>query len=96
MQQGIIDKKLRFFVIDASRVARDVGLGNRANTVLQTCFFALSGVLPRDQAITQIKQSISKTYSAKGEQVVQANFNAVDARSPICTRSVSPPMASST
>jgi len=79
VQQGIIDKKLKFFVIDASRVAQEVGLKNRANTVLQTCFFALSGVLPRDQAIAQIKHSIRKTYGAKGEEVVQRNFNAVDA-----------------
>jgi len=79
VQQGIIDKKLKFFVIDASRVAQEVGLKNRANTVLQTCFFALSGVLPRDQAIAQIKHSIRKTYGVKGEEVVQRNFNAVDA-----------------
>jgi pyruvate-ferredoxin/flavodoxin oxidoreductase len=79
VQQRIIERKLRFFVIDASRVAQEVGLKNRANTVLQTCFFALSGVLPRDEAITQIKHSIRKTYAAKGEHVVQQNFNAVDA-----------------
>ncbi len=79
VQQGIIDRNLRVFVIDASRVAQEVGLKNRANTVLQTCFFALSGVLPRDQAITQIKQSIKKTYGAKGDAVVQQNFKAVDA-----------------
>ena len=78
-QQRIIDRKLAFFVIDASRVAQEVGLKGRANTVLQTCFFALSGVLPRDQAITQIKRSIRKTYGAKGEAVVQRNFDAVDA-----------------
>ena len=79
VQQQIIQKKLRFFVIDASRVAQEAGLKNRANTVLQTCFFALSGVLPRDQAISQIKQSIRKTYGAKGDAVVQQNFKAVDA-----------------
>src|ERR1019366_6474900 len=79
VQQAIIDRKLKFFVIDASRVAQEVGLKNRANTVLQTCFFALSGVLPRDQAITQIKQSIKKTYGAKGDAVVQQNYKAVDA-----------------
>jgi len=79
VQHCIIDKKLRFFVIDASRVAQEVGLKNRSNTVLQTCFFALSGVLPRDQAITQIKRFIRKSYGGKGEQVVQRNFNAVDA-----------------
>ena len=79
VQEQIIDRKLRFFVIDASRVAQEVGLKNRTNTVLQTCFFALSGVLPRDQAIDQIKQSIRKTYGGKGEEVVQRNFDAVDA-----------------
>jgi pyruvate-ferredoxin/flavodoxin oxidoreductase len=78
VQQQIIDKKLKFFVIDASRVAQEAGLKNRANTVLQTCFFALAGVLPRDQAIAQIKQSIRKTYGAKGEEVVLQNFKAVD------------------
>jgi len=78
VQQQIIDKKLRFFVIDATKVAQEVGLKNRTNTVLQTCFFALSGVLSRDQAITQIKASIKKTYGSKGEAVVQQNFKAVD------------------
>jgi len=78
VQQQIIDKNLRFFVIDATKVAHDVGLKNRTNTVLQTCFFALSGVLSRDEAITQIKKSIRKTYGAKGEAVVQQNFEAVD------------------
>jgi pyruvate-ferredoxin/flavodoxin oxidoreductase len=79
VQQQIIDKKLRFFVIDASTVARDVGLGVRTNTVLQTCFFAISGVLPREEAIRHIKESIRKTYSGKGEAVVTKNFAAVDA-----------------
>ena len=78
VQQQIIDKKLRFFVIDATKVAQEVGLKNRTNTVLQTCFFAISGVLPRDEAIAQIKDSIRKTYGAKGEEVVQQNFKAVD------------------
>jgi pyruvate-ferredoxin/flavodoxin oxidoreductase len=79
VQQQIIDKKIRLFVIDATRVAQEVGLKNRANTVLQTCFFALSGVLPRELAIERIKQAIRKTYGAKGEAIVQQNFNAVDA-----------------
>jgi pyruvate-ferredoxin/flavodoxin oxidoreductase len=79
VQQQIIARKLRFFVIDATRVAQEVGLKNRANTVLQTCFFALSGVMPREQAITRIKQSIRKTYGSKGEAVVERNFKAVDA-----------------
>jgi len=78
VQQQIIDKRLRFFVIDASKVARDVGLGARINTVLQTCFFAISGVLPRDAAIHHIKEAIRKTYGRKGEAVIRKNFEAVD------------------
>ncbi len=78
MQLRIIDLGLRLFVIDASRVAQEVGLRGRTNTVLQTCFFAISGVLPREQAIAHIKQAIRKTYGSKGEDVVQANFRAVD------------------
>ncbi len=78
VQQTIIDKKLRFYVIDASSVARGVGLGSRTNTILQTCFFAISGVLPREAAIEHIKQSIRKTYGSKGEAVVKKNFAAVD------------------
>jgi pyruvate-ferredoxin/flavodoxin oxidoreductase len=78
VQQQIIAKKLKVFVIDATKVAQEVGLKNRTNTVLQTCFFAISGVLPHDQAITQIKNAIRKTYGGKGEEVVQKNFKAVD------------------
>jgi pyruvate-ferredoxin/flavodoxin oxidoreductase len=78
MQLRIIALGLRLFVIDASRVAQEVGLRGRTNTVLQTCFFAISGVLPRDQAIAHIKHAISKTYSGKGQAVVEANFRAVD------------------
>jgi len=78
VQQQIIDKRLRLFVIDASKVARDVGLGARINTVLQTCFFAISGVLPRDAAIHHIKEAIRKTYARKGEAVIRKNFKAVD------------------
>jgi len=78
VQRQIIDKGLRFFVIDASKVAQEVGLKAHTNTVLQTCFFAISGVLPRDKAIAQIKSAIRKTYASKGEEVVQRNFKAVD------------------
>jgi pyruvate-ferredoxin/flavodoxin oxidoreductase len=78
IQQRIIELGLRFFVIDASKVAQDVGLRGRTNTVLQTCFFAISGVLPKDEAIRRIKESISKTYGDKGEEVVRRNFQAVD------------------
>lgn len=78
VQSAILEKKLKFYVIDAYRVARDAGMGGRINTVMQTCFFAISGVLPRDEAIAQIKKSIEKTYSKKGPEVVQKNFAAVD------------------
>ena len=78
VQQQIIDKGLRFFVIDASEAAREFGLKNRTNTILQTCFFAISGVLPREEALAAIKQSIEKTYGKKGGRVVEQNFAAVD------------------
>ncbi|HEY7348440.1 MAG TPA: pyruvate:ferredoxin (flavodoxin) oxidoreductase [Ktedonobacterales bacterium] len=78
VQYEIVRKRLRFYVIDAHKVARDLGMADRINTIMQTCFFALSGVLPREQAITQIKQSIKKTYGKRGEAVVQRNFQAVD------------------
>ena len=79
VQQQIIDKKLRFFVIDGYKVAKETGMGGRINTILQTAFFAISGVLPRDEAIAKIKEAIKKTYGRKGEDVVQKNFAAVDA-----------------
>ena len=78
MQQQIIDKQINLFVIDASKVARDTGLGLRTNTILQTCFFAISGVLPAEDAIAYIKRSIQSTYGKKGESVVRQNFEAVD------------------
>jgi len=78
VQQQIIDKKIRLFVIDGYRVARDTGMGNRINTIMQTGFFALSGVLPRDEAIAAIKNAIQKTYGKRGDAVVQKNFAAVD------------------
>lgn len=78
IQREIIAKRLRFFVIDGYRVAREVGLGGRINTILQTCFFALSGVLERDRAIAAIKQAIVKTYGKRGEAIVEKNLKAVD------------------
>ena len=69
-QQTIIQKKLRFYVIDAVNVARSAGMGGRINTVMQTCFFAISGVLPREDAIAAIKHAIEKTYGKRGESVV--------------------------
>ena len=77
-QQIIIEKKLRFFVINAYDVARNTGMGGRINTIMQTCFFAISGVLPREQAIAEIKNAIEKTYGRRGEEVVRRNFEAVD------------------
>lgn len=77
-QEDIIKKKLRFYVIDAYEVANKTGMGGRINTIMQTCFFAISGVLPREQAIAEIKRAIEKTYGKRGEVVVQRNFEAVD------------------
>ena len=78
IQRHLIEKHARFFVINAHKVARDTGMGGRINTIMQTCFFALSGVLPREEAIEEIKNSIRKTYGKKGEEIVQMNLKAVD------------------
>ena len=79
VQRDIIDKKLKFYAINAYRVAKETGMGARINTIMQTCFFAISGVLPREQAIEKIKEAIQATYGGKGEEVVAKNFAAVDA-----------------
>jgi pyruvate-ferredoxin/flavodoxin oxidoreductase len=79
VQKAIIDKKIHFYVIDATTVARDNGMSGRINTIMQTCYFALSGVLPREDAIKQIKKAIEKTYFKKGQKVIDQNFQAVDA-----------------
>ena len=76
-QEQILGKRLRFFVIDGARVARECGIGGRINTIMQVCFFALSGVLPQGEAIAAIKDSIRKTYDRKGEEIVLMNLNAV-------------------
>ncbi len=78
IQQGIIDKHLKVYAINALKVAKEAGMGNRINTVMQTCFFAVSGVLPREEAIAAIKQAIRKTYGKKGEEIVAMNMKAVD------------------
>jgi pyruvate-ferredoxin/flavodoxin oxidoreductase len=78
-QQAMITKKIEFYVIDGYKVAREAGMGTRINTIMQTCFFAISGVLPREEAIAQIKKAIQKTYGKRGEAVVAKNFAAVDA-----------------
>ena len=78
VQDAIVEKQLKFYVIDAYEVGRNTGMGVRINTIMQTCFFAISGVLPREEAIEQIKKAIKKTYGKKGEAVVKQNFHAVD------------------
>ncbi len=78
VQEQIIAKKLKFYAIDAYRVAAENGMGSHINTIMQTCFFAISGVLPRDEAIAKIKEHIKKTYGRKGEEIVQKNYIAVD------------------
>ena len=79
VQQQIIDKHIKVYVIDATTVARETGMSGRINTIMQTCYFALSGVLPKDDAIKQIKKAIEKTYFKKGPKVIEQNFKAVDA-----------------
>ncbi|UJH66212.1 pyruvate:ferredoxin (flavodoxin) oxidoreductase [Allomuricauda sp. SCSIO 65647] len=78
MQRDIVENELDFYVVDASKVAQEAKLGKRTNTVLQTCFFAISGILPKDEAIEKIKNAIVKSYAHKGDKIVQMNFNAVD------------------
>jgi pyruvate-ferredoxin/flavodoxin oxidoreductase len=78
VQEQIIAKKLKFYAIDGYKVAQQTGMGNRVNTIMQTCFFAISGVLPREEAIEQIKKAIKKTYGKKGEEIVKKNYTAVD------------------
>ena len=78
IQRTIIEKRLKFFAIDANKVARNTGMGRRINTIMQTAFFAISGVLPRDSAITAIKKAIKKTYEKRGDEIVQRNYEAVD------------------
>jgi pyruvate-ferredoxin/flavodoxin oxidoreductase len=78
VQNEIIEKKIKLFIIDAATVAKDSGMGRRINTVMQTCFFAISGILPRDEAIAKIKGSIKKSYGKKGQQIVDMNNKAVD------------------
>jgi pyruvate-ferredoxin/flavodoxin oxidoreductase len=79
IQSRIIERKLVFYVVNAYQLARESGMGDRINTIMQTCFFAISGVLPREQAIEAIKKSIKKTYGKRGEAVVRKNCDVVDA-----------------
>ncbi|MBU0744085.1 MAG: pyruvate:ferredoxin (flavodoxin) oxidoreductase, partial [Gammaproteobacteria bacterium] len=78
LQQTIIDKKIKFYVIDAYKIAHETGMKNHINTIMQVCFFSLSNVIPQDLAITKIKNAIKKTYASKGEEVLQKNYQAVD------------------
>ncbi len=78
MQRTIIDKKVKVYAIDALKIADELGLGNRINSIMQACFFKLSGVLPEAEAIALIKKAIEKTYGRKGKEVVQMNWDAVD------------------
>jgi pyruvate-ferredoxin/flavodoxin oxidoreductase len=78
MQEELIRRHIRLYVIDADRVAIEAGMPGRINTIMQTCFFAISGVLPRDEAIAQIKHAIRSTYARKGKELVESNFAAVD------------------
>ena len=73
-----VAKELKFYVVDAYKVAHNTGMGARINMVMQTCFFTISGILPEDEAIGYIQDTIRKTYGRKGEQIVQMNFDAVD------------------
>jgi pyruvate-ferredoxin/flavodoxin oxidoreductase len=103
IQEQIILKNLSFYAIDASTVARNVGMAGRINTIMQTCYFAISGVLPKDEAIAQIKSAIKKTYGKRGDAVVQKNYEAVDSTlenllqvnypdAPTSTRHLGPPV----
>ncbi|MFM6190401.1 pyruvate:ferredoxin (flavodoxin) oxidoreductase [Planktothrix sp.] len=78
IQETIIRKNIKLYVINANQVARDTGMGNRINTIMQVCFFALAKVLPREEAIYQIKKAIEKTYGKKGAEIVRLNLKAVD------------------
>ena len=78
MQQQMIEKRFASFVIDAYALAKQVGMGGRINTIMQTCFFGISGILPRDEAIAHIKKSIEKTYGKRGPEVVRRNCEVVD------------------
>jgi pyruvate-ferredoxin/flavodoxin oxidoreductase len=78
VQKQIIDKKLKFYVIDAYKIAREIGLGARINTIMQSCFFLLSGILPKEEALQRIKEFTKKTYGSRGEKVLEMNYAAVD------------------
>ena len=78
VQKDLIEKKMKFYIIDAYKVADETGMGARINTIMQTCFFTISNIFPKEKAISMIKDSIKKTYGVKGDKIVQMNFDAVD------------------
>jgi pyruvate-ferredoxin/flavodoxin oxidoreductase len=78
VQEQLVAKRLRFYIVDAMKIARQTGLGGRINTIMQTCFFAVSGVLPREEAVAHIKKAIERTYRKKGDQLVERNLAAID------------------
>jgi len=78
VQKDLIERKMKLYIIDAYKVGDETGMGVRINTIMQTCFFAISKIFPKDEAIKMIKNSIKKTYGAKGDKIVEMNFNAVD------------------
>ena len=78
MQQQVIDKRIKLFAIDAYKVAEASGMDKRINTIMQTCFFSISGILPKDQAIQSIKDAVEKTYGRKGQSLIDFNFRAID------------------
>src|SRR4030065_645657 len=78
VQRDLVEKKMKLYIIDAYKVGDATGMGVRINTIMQTCFFAISNIFPKEEAISLIKDSIKKTYGAKGDKIVQMNFNAVD------------------
>ena len=78
VQKDLLNKKMKFWIIDAYKVGEETGMGVRINTIMQTCFFAISNIFPQEKAIGMIKDSIKKTYGAKGDKIVQMNFDAVD------------------
>ena len=79
MQEQMLEKQIRFYCIDAYAVAERAGMGKRINTIMQTCFFAISGILPREEAIARIKHAVEKTYGRKGRRIIEFNFRAIDA-----------------
>jgi len=78
MQEQMIEKQIKFYVVDAYTIANNTGMDRRINTIMQTCFFAISGILPRDEAIAKIKEAAEKTYGKKGKKVLETNFAAID------------------